>query len=185
MHILIADDEPIIRMGLRAMLQEMGHTVTAANDGREALQQLRRHAFDLVILDVKMPYTDGLQAAQTISRTTPLPILLLTAFSEADLIERAANLPIHGYLVKPIRPDQLAAAMAIAVRRFADTQALQQQTAELSQKLAARQLIDQAKQQLMASGLSEEEAYRTIQQRARHSRQSMEQVAQEILKQTR
>src|SRR5690606_7084201 len=112
LRILIADNEPIIRMGLKAMLQEMGHSVTAANNGREALRMARNHNFDLAILDVKMPFTDGLQAAATLSRESPLPIILLTAFSERDLVEKASDLPIQGYLVKPVQPGQLAAAIS-------------------------------------------------------------------------
>lgn len=181
MRILIADDEPIIRMGLKAMLQEMGHTVTAAGNGREALRLVRRHPFDLAILDIKMPYTDGLQAAQTLARTAPLPIVLLTAFSEKDLVEEASDLPIHGYLVKPVQPGQLSAAIAVARKRFAEAQASRAQSEALAQKLEERKLINRAKGRLMAGGLGEEEAYRAIQRRARQTRRSMEEVAQEIL----
>ena len=104
MRILIAEDESIIRMGLKSMLQEMGHEVFAAADGREALQLARHYLPDLAILDIKMPKTDGLQAAKTLARTQPMPILLLTAFSQQDLVDQATELPIQGYLVKPIHP---------------------------------------------------------------------------------
>lgn len=181
MKILIADDEPIIRMGLKAMLQEMGHAVTAASNGREALRLIRRRSFDLAILDIKMPYTDGLQAAKTLARTAPLPIVLLTAFSEKDLVEKASDLPIHGYLVKPVQPGQLSAAIAVAHKRFAEAQASRTQNEELAQKLEERKLIDRAKGRLMAGGLDEEEAYRAIQRRARQSGRSMQEVAQAIL----
>ncbi|VAW43214.1 hypothetical protein MNBD_CHLOROFLEXI01-3636, partial [hydrothermal vent metagenome] len=105
MRILIADDESIIRMGLKSILQELGHEVLTAVNGREALEMARRHHPDLAILDIKMPYTDGLQAAKVLARSQPLPILLLTAFSEQDLIDKATDLPIHGYLIKPIKPE--------------------------------------------------------------------------------
>lgn len=181
MRILIADDESIIRMGLKSMLNEMGHEVLAAANGREALQMAQQHRPDLAILDIKMPYTDGLQAAKALTRVYPLPILLLTAFSQQDLIEQAADLPIQGYLIKPIKPEELAAAIAIATRRFADTQSLQQRADKLEDELTTRKLIDRAKGKLMDSGLSEEEAYQAIQQRARSNRQSMRQVAITIL----
>ena len=182
MRILIADDESIIRMGLKAMLQEMGHEVLAAANGREALQMARRHEPDLVILDIKMPYTDGLQAARTLARTQPLPILLLTAFSERDLIEEASDLPIHGYLVKPIKPAELAAAIAVARKRFEENRALVDRTAELEETLAMRKLIDRAKGKLMAQGLSEEGAYEALQRAARESRTSIAEIAAAVLK---
>lgn len=182
MRILIADDESIIRLGLKAMLQEMGHVVLAAANGREALQMARRHRPDLAILDIKMPFTDGLQAARTLARTQPLPILLLTAYSEQDLIEKASDLPIHGYLIKPIQPAELAAAIAVARKRFEESQDLAQRTARLEESLETRKLIDRAKGKLMATGLGEEEAYRTLQQRARASGQSMGAVAAAVLK---
>lgn len=182
MRILIADDESIIRMGLKSMLQELGHEVYAATNGREALQMARSHAPDLAILDIKMPYTDGLQAAQTLSRTQPMPVLLLTAFSEQELIEKATDLPIQGYLIKPVQPADLAAAIAVAVKRFGEAQTLAARSTALEEQLAARKVIDQAKGKLMQSGLSEEEAYRMVQKHARNNRQSMLEAAQAILK---
>jgi AmiR/NasT family two-component response regulator len=182
MRVLIADDESIIRMGLKSMLQEMGHEVYAATNGREALQMARNHAPELAILDIKMPYTDGLQAAKTLGRTQPMPILLLTAFSEHELVDKATDLPIQGYLIKPVKPEELAAAISVAVKRFEDTQALEAKSAQLEKQLAARKVIDQAKGKLMKTGLSEEEAYRIVQKHARNNRQSMLEAAQAILK---
>lgn len=181
MQILIADDESIIRMGLKAMLQEMGHEVITAVNGREALEMVRRHQPDLAILDIKMPLTDGLQAAKTLGRTAPMPILLLTAFSEQDLIEKASDLPIQGYLTKPVKPADLAAAITIARKRFEETQALAQRTAQLEETLETRKLVDRAKGKLMATGLSEEEAHQHIHQRARNGRLSIRDVALAIL----
>lgn len=182
MKILIADDESIIRMGLKSMLQAGGHHVLAATNGREALQMARRHQPDMAILDIKMPYTDGLQAARTLSRTQPMPILLLTAFSEKDLIEEATDLPIQGYLIKPIQPEELAAAIAVAGKRFAESQQLAAEKEKLAQELAERKIIEQAKGKLMKSGLDEEQAYRVIQKHARNNRQSMHQAALAVLK---
>ena len=107
--------------------------------------------------------------------------LLLTAHSEADLIDRASDLPIHGYLVKPILPEELGAAIAVAVKRFGESQALARRMAELEADLAARKLIDRAKGRLMQTGLTEEDAYRAIQARARRERQSMVAAARAIL----
>lgn len=183
MLILIADDESIIRMGLKAMLNDLGHEVVAASNGREALQMARVHQPDLAIFDIKMPFTNGLQAARTLARTQPMPILLLTAFSEQELIEEATDLPIQGYLIKPIKPEELVAAIAIANKRFEETWILQKRADKLEDELISRKLISRAKGKLMGEGFTEEEAYQVIQQRARENRQSMRQVALAILKQ--
>jgi response regulator NasT len=181
MLILIAEDESIIRLGLKSMLEGLGHRVVAAGNGREAIRMAEHQRPDLAILDIRMPFTDGLQAARAMTAQRPLPILLLTAHSEADLIDRATELPIHGYLVKPILPEELGAAIAVAVKRFAEAQALAQRLAELEADLAARKLIDRAKGRLMQTGLTEEDAYRAIQARARRERQSMVAAARAIL----
>lgn len=183
MLILVADDESIIRLGLKSMLQEMGHQVIAATNGREALRLAEQHDPDLAILDIKMPYTDGLQAARTLARLHPLPILLLTAYSEQDLVEKAADLPIQGYLVKPIKPEELRAAITIARKRFEETQRLAERAKRLEHDLATRKLLDRAKGKLMQNGLSEEEAYRRIQEDARRQRQTIADAAEAILRQ--
>ena len=183
MRILIADDESIIRMGLKRMLQEMGHEVYAAKNGRVALELARQHNPDLAILDIRMPYTDGLQVTKTLNHTQPLPILLLTAYSEADLIEQATDLPIQGYLIKPIAPAELAAAIAIARKRFDESQALVQQATALQENLETRKLVERAKGHLMQTmGLTEKAAYQTLQKVARDKRLSMAQVARAVLK---
>ena len=183
MKILIADDESIIRLGLKSMLQQMGHEVIAAMNGREALQMARSQRTDLAILDVKMQLTDGLQVAQALGRAQPMPVLLLTAYSDQELIARAAELPIHGYLVKPVQPADLMAAIAVAVKRFAEAAALRQRAAQLEEQLESRRLIDRAKGELMAAGMSEADAYRTIQSRARQQGCTMRQIAEAILRQ--
>jgi len=181
MLILIADDESIIRMGLKSMLVGMGHQVIAATNGREAIRMVESQRPDLAILDIQMPYTDGLQAARAILSATPLPILILTAFSEHDLIDRATDLPIQGYLIKPIQPEELSAAISVAVKRFADSRALADRTARLESDLATRKLVDRAKGMLMQSGLSEEDAYRAIKERARRERRTLAAAAASIL----
>ena len=182
MRILIADDESIIRLGLKSLLQELGHEVIMARDGREALSLARQQRPDLAILDIKMPFTDGLQAAHTMARTQPLPILILTAFNERDLIEKATDLPIHGYLIKPLKPGELEAALSVAVKRFEESQSLQAHTNKLEERLQTRKVLDRAKGQLMAQGLTEEAAYRQLQRLARESQHTMREVAEGILK---
>jgi response regulator NasT len=182
MKILIAEDESIIRLGLKSMLQEMGHEVYAASNGREALEMARRHDPDMAILDIKMPYTDGLLAAKVLSRTQPMPILLLTAFSQQDLVEEAAELPIQGYLVKPIKSDELAAAITVANKRFLEMKSLVLEKERLEEQLETRKLIERAKGKLMQTGLTEEEAYLNIQRQARQNRQSIKEVALAILR---
>lgn len=181
MRILIADDESIIRMGLKSMLVELGHEVTAATNGREATQMVRRQEFDLAILDIKMPYTDGLEAAKIINTIYPMPILLLTAFSENDLIEKATDLPIQGYLIKPIKPEELQAAIAVAYKRFTETAVMSEHTKKLEEALETRKLIDRAKGRLIANGITEEEAYLLMQSAARQNRKSMREVAMYVI----
>lgn len=185
MRVLIADDESIIRLGLRSMLREMGHEVIAAANGREALEMARNHPIDLAIMDIKMPFTDGLQAAKTLSRLNPIPIIMLTAYSDQELINKATDLPIHGYLVKPVQKGDIAAAIAVAVKRFQETQQLQQKSNELAEQLETRKLLDRAKAHLMTQqSLSENEAYQAIQVVARQQQQTMRQVAEAILRQS-
>jgi two-component system, response regulator PdtaR len=181
MRVLVAEDESIIRLGLKRMLQDMGYEVVTAVNGREALEMARRQPPDFAILDIKMPYTDGLQAAKALHRQRPLPILILTAFSERDLIEQAAELPIHGYLIKPIQPAELQAAIAVALNRFAEKEALAAETNRLAEKLAERKLVDKAKGRLISQGMSEEAAYQLLQKRARDGRISLGQAAEQLL----
>jgi two-component system, response regulator PdtaR len=181
MKILIAEDEAIIRMGLKSMLAEMGHEVYAAVNGREALQMARMHDPDLAILDIKMPFTDGLETARVLVRTQPMPILLLTAFSQQDLVEEATELTIQGYLIKPVNADELAAAISVASKRFLEMQSLALEKERLERQLETRKLIDRAKGKLMGEGLSEEEAYLTIQRQARQHGQSIKDATLVIL----
>ncbi|MDI7275490.1 MAG: response regulator [Anaerolineae bacterium] len=184
MRILIADDEAIIRLGLKATLEAMGHQVVGvAADGASAIELARTALPDLVILDIKMPGIDGLDAAEAISRERPVPIVILTAYSSPDLVGRAASLAIHGYLVKPIRPVELGPALEIAVSRFEQARALRQQAADLQEALRSRQVIERAKLRLMESrGLSEGEALRWLRARARRQRRSMREVSDEVLR---
>ncbi|MCC6188340.1 MAG: response regulator [Anaerolineales bacterium] len=183
LKVLVADDEAIIRMGLRTMLTGLGHEVLLAANGRDALHLARTARPDLALLDLQMPLTDGLEAAKVIARKHPMPIIILTAFSQADLIERAAQLPIQAYLVKPVNDRDLAAAIEVAVARFEDAQASSRQIAELRESVETRKLVERAKGLLMQGGLSENEAYHLLQQRARDQRINLRQAAEAVLAQ--
>jgi AmiR/NasT family two-component response regulator len=186
MRILIAEDESLIRMGLRHILEEAGYQVVAAPDGPTAVRLARQTGPDLAILDIKMPGQDGLEVAQRIYTHRPLPIVILTAYGDRELIEEATNLPIMAYLIKPVKERELLATVEIATARFAEHRWLWQQTNELEDQLTARKVVERAKGVLMArASLSEEEAYRYIQHQARRERRSMRYVAEAILNQVR
>jgi response regulator NasT len=181
LKIIVADDESIIRMGLKTMLAELGHEVFLATNGREALQLARTIDADLAILDIQMPLTDGLEAAKTIGRKHPMPILILTAYGQQDLIDRAVQLPIQGYLVKPVNEKDLAAAIGVAMARFEETQVILRETQKLQENLESRKLIDRAKGILTRGGMSEDEAYQSIQRQAREAQVTMRQIAEKII----
>ncbi|MFZ5915625.1 MAG: ANTAR domain-containing response regulator [Chloroflexota bacterium] len=184
MRILIADDEALIRLGLRTMLQEMGHTVVgAASDGAMALKIACETHPDLAILDIKMPGLDGLAVAEAIATHCPLPVVMLTAYSDRELVERAAATEtVQAYLVKPIREADLAPAIGLAAAHFAEWQALRAEAGDHQQALATREIVAQARQMLMArDGLSERQAFLEIQRRARRQQRTMREVAESIV----
>ena len=181
LKIVVADDESIIRLGLRTMLAALGHEALLAPNGREALNLVRTAHPDLALLDVQMPLTDGLEAAKVIARKHPMPVIILTAFSQADLLEKAAALPIQGYLIKPVNERDLAAAIEVAIARFEEAQAREREIAELRDSLETRKLVDRAKGRLMLTGLSEEDAYLALQRRAREARVTLKQAAEAVL----
>jgi response regulator NasT len=182
LKILIADDESIIRLGLKTILSELGYDVTLTTDGREALRIAHQKEFDFAIFDIKMPFTDGLDAARALYKYRPTPILLLTAFGEQELIEKASDLPIQGYLIKPVDEKQLLAAITVAQKRFNETQSLVNKAGELEETLETRKLIEKAKGILMTQGMSEDEAHKHLQKLARDSRTSLKKVAEELLR---
>jgi response regulator NasT len=182
MRILIAEDESITRMGLRGILEDAGHHVVTARDGREAVALARQTGPEIVILDIKMPGMDGLEAAQRIYHQRPTPIVLLTAYGDQALIEQAKGLPVMAYLIKPIKERELLATLEVVAARFAEFEWLHQQTVELREELAARKVVERAKGILMRrEGLTEEGACRLIRQQAREERRAMRDVAEEIL----
>jgi len=182
MRILIADDESIIRMGLKKMLEEMGHQVVAAPDGLRALKLARYTKPDLAILDIKMPEMDGLEVARILHEERPIPIIILTAYSDKELVEQAKEAAVMAYLVKPIRETELAPALEIAVARFQERHQLQEEAGKLKESLRARKVIEAAKRVLMQRGMSEAEAFMFIHRRSRFRRRPMKEVAQEILR---
>ena len=159
LRVVIADDEAVIRMGLQAMIISLGHEVvgTAVN-GSDTLAKTKSLKPDLLLLDIKMPDPDGLSVAETLAAEMPLPIIMLTAYTEKSYIERAANAAVMGYLVKPINEDKLGPAIEVAAARFETMQVTAREAYRLRTQLEARELVDAAKRILIATGLSEDEA---------------------------
>jgi response regulator NasT len=161
MRILIAEDETIIRLDLRELLENAGFEVCAeAKDGLEAVELAASAEPDLAILDVKMPGLDGIEAARRILEERPIPIVMLTAYGQQELVSRAVEAGVFGYLVKPFRGTDLLPAIAAARARYEELAALREEAESLSEALAARKSIERAKGLLMAKeGLSEQEAF--------------------------
>ena len=182
LRVIIADDEAVIRMGLKVMITSLGHTVigTAAN-GDDALEKARALKPDLLLLDIKMPGKDGLTVAETLAVEMPLPIIMLTAYTEKALIDRAANASVMGYLVKPIHEGKLQPLIEVALARFAAMQQTAREVYKLRSQLEAREVLEAAKKILMTTGLSESEAYNRLQMAAREKRCSMRQVAEAVI----
>ena len=182
MRVLIAEDEALIRMDLREMLEEEGHEVVGeARDGAEAIALARAARPDIVFMDVKMPNVDGIEAARTISEEAIAPVVMLTAFSQAGLVEEAAKAGAMGYVVKPFSRNDLLPAMQVAASRYAEMAALEQQVDDLSERLETRKALDRAKGILMAGGVSEPEAFKRLQKLAMDKRKSLREVAEAVI----
>jgi response regulator NasT len=180
--VLIAEDEAIIRLDLKEMLEEEGlQVVGEAADGDAAVRLARERQPDLVIMDIKMPGMDGLTAAERIVQEDLGAVLILTAFSQKDLVQRAAEAGAMGYLVKPFQRSDLLPAIEIALSRYAELNDVKKESANLSEQLEARKVIDRAKGRLIDQGMSEADAFRHIQKRAMDERRSMRAVAEEII----
>ena len=182
--VLIAEDEAIIRLDLKEMLEEEGFDVVGeASDGEAAIDLARERRPNLVIMDIKMPGLDGLSAAERIVEESLSAVLILTAFSQKDLVKRAAEAGAMGYLVKPFQKSDLLPAIEVALARQAELIALKDESSELADRLETRKLVDRAKGRLMdEEGMSEAEAFRSIQKRAMDERTSMRAVASDLLK---
>jgi response regulator NasT len=183
LRILIADDESIRLMSLRKQLTALGHRVVAeASNGQEAIALAAATQPDLAILDIKMPATDGIEAAQEITHTRPIPIILLTAYSEAELVERAAQANISAYLMKPIAEEDLLPAITLALVRFRQFEALRREVSDLREALETRKVIEKAKGILMHRlSLTEDEAFRRLQKQSQASNRKLAEVAEAIV----
>ncbi len=182
-RVIIADDESIIRMDLREMLAHLDYEVVGeAADGRTALDLTEQLRPDLVILDIKMPEIDGIEAAERISERKLAPVVLLTAYSERHLVERAKIAGVSGYLVKPFRESELPPVIELALARFNDVQQLTQEVEQLKEALETRKLIERAKGILMeVHGLKEADAFSRMRRTSMDNRKSMREVAEAIL----
>lgn len=182
--IVIAEDEAIIRLDLREMLEEEGYTVVGeAGRGDQAVDLVCSLKPDLVILDVKMPGMDGIEAARRITEASASAVLMLTAFSQREVIEQARDAGALAYLVKPFQKTDLVPAIELAIARYAETKALVAEVEELTERLEVRKLIDRAKGRLIdAYGMKEADAFSFIQKSAMAARTSMRAVAESVLK---
>ncbi len=183
MRVLIADDDPIIRLDLKQMLENLGYEVVAeAGDGQQAVDQAKATLPDVCILDVKMPVMDGIEAVTFIAEENIAPTILLTAYSDKELVDRAKNAGVFAYLVKPFKPSDLPPAIEVARSRFEQNAHLNKEVGNLEERLETRKLIDRAKGILMDEHqLGEAEAYRRIQQQSMNLRKTMKEVAEAII----
>jgi len=184
LRIAVADDEADMRDWFERILPTLGHqVVSVAENGRELVEHCRTLEPDLVITDVKMPEMDGIEASTVICRERPLPIILVSAYHDPELLRRAEADHVMAYLVKPIGQASLQPAIAVAVRRFAELQILRQETADLRQTLADRRVIEQAKGVLMkvVPGLDERGAFRRLQELASEKNQKLIDAAEGVL----
>jgi AmiR/NasT family two-component response regulator len=182
-RVIIADDESLIRMDLREMLTNLGYLVVGeVADGRSAVNQARELRPDVVIMDIKMPDMDGIEAAKVLTEERIAPVVLLSAYSQRDLVQRAREAGVVAYLVKPYREEELSPAIEIALARFAEFKDLQKQVSDLQEALETRKLVDRAKGILMdKQGLTEAEAFRKIQKMSMDNRKPMKDVAEAII----
>jgi response regulator NasT len=182
-RIIIAEDDPVIRMDLKEELQRQGYLVVGdVGDGQSAVTLAREVRPDVVVMDIRMPEMDGITAAELLTRERLAPVLLLTAFSDDELIERARNAGVVHYVTKPWRQGDLKPAIELALSRFQEFRSLEGQVKKLEDQLETRKKVERAKGVLMEKQkLSEQEAFRRIQKLSMNSRKSMREVAEAIL----
>ncbi|HLJ57857.1 MAG TPA: response regulator [Chthonomonadaceae bacterium] len=180
---VIAEDEQLTRTIIRARLEKLGHVVAAeASDGAQAIEAARTHKPDVIIMDIKMPVIDGIEAARTILSECPCAILFLSSFNEQELVEQATETGAIAYLMKPFRKEDLAPALEISVRRFRQIRSQQREIDDLKETLETRKIIERAKGILMdRHHMSEEEAFKRIHFQARNQNKKMREIAQSII----
>lgn len=182
-RLIIADDESLVRTDLREALTELGYLVVGeVGDGQSAVNMARELEPDVVVMDIKMPGLDGIDAARILTQEKIAPVVLLTAYSQSDLIERATEAGVVGYLVKPFRETDLPPAIELAKARFGEFRALEQEVDNLAEALETRKKVERAKGILMdKQNLSESEAFRRIQKMSMNTRRPMKEVAEAII----
>jgi response regulator NasT len=182
-RVLVAEDEALIRLDLVEMLTEQGYDVVGqVGDGEAAIRAARELTPDLVVMDIKMPKMDGIEAARTIAGERIAPVVMLTAFSQRELVEQARDAGAMAYVVKPFDASDVVPAIEIAMARFSELQGVEEEIADLEEQLAARKTIEQAKGVLQETlDLSEPEAFRWIQKTAMDLRKSMKEVAEGVI----
>jgi len=185
LRIVVAEDEALIRLDLAEMLAELGYDVVGqASDGEQAVALVHEHRPDVVIMDVKMPVLDGISAAEQIGKERIAPVIMLTAFSQKELVERARDAGVMAYIVKPFTQADLAPAVDIATSRWAELKALEGEIADLGERLETRKAVDRAKGILMTRlKLNEADAFRWIQKTAMDRRLGMREVADAVISQ--
>jgi two-component system, response regulator PdtaR len=183
MRILIAEDETIIRLDLRDLLERSGHEIVAeARDGEEAIALAREHEPELAVMDVKMPRLDGIEAARRILDERPIPIVMLTAYGQEELVSRAVEAGVFGYLVKPFREQDLVPAIAAARARHEELVAVREEAESLAEALAARKAIERAKGVLMQKeGLSEADAFARLRRASQVSGKPLKVIAEAVI----
>ncbi len=184
LKVLVVEDEGIVAAGLKGQLEDIGHQVVGlAKDGPEAVGLATNLQPDLIIMDIRIPGMDGIEAAQTILLKSAIPIVLLTAYADEDFVRRAAEAGTMAYLLKPVGGAQLRSAIEVALARFRELDALRQEVSDLKEALDTRKVVEQAKGVLMKRlKLSEAEAFRRMQQKSRRTRANLREVASTILK---
>jgi len=182
-RLIIADDESLVRTDLREALTELGYLVVGeVGDGQSAVNMARELEPDVVVMDIKMPGLDGIDAARILTQEKIAPVVLLTAYSQSDLIERATEAGVVGYLVKPFRETDLPPAIELAKARFGEFRALEEEVDNLAEALETRKKVERAKGILMdKQNLSESEAFRRIQKMSMNTRRPMKEVAEAII----
>lgn len=183
--VIVAEDEALIRLDIVEILRDQGFKVIAETDnGRKAVELAEEHRPNLVLMDVNMPIMDGIEAASLINEQNLAPVVLLTAFSQKELVDRATEAGAMAYVVKPFTPQDLVPAIEVALSRYEQIRALQTEVASIKEQFETRKLVDRAKSLLMTKmGLSEPEAFRWIQKTSMDRRLSMREVAETIVKQ--